>query len=221
MKSKIDYLVQTENAVKGLFKLIEEYLDLIELGVPPCTGFRSSGVPGKVERLYDEWKSQPEIQEQFEIAQYAKDEYRGQLFSMQVVAGSIFQIACKAIELFSEERYVDSKYQYLLDNCNKGQKIKAKKFCVGREVRGVPLGLIIYAARNQYNHIESGAKLNDLNRNVFCALSNNHGFGEGVDSSFSLKNDGITCYSFNLRALIGWSNYEVYRGDMNSILSVS
>jgi len=47
-------------------------------------------------------------------------------------------------------------------------------FCCGRSVRGVPVGLIIYATRNQYNHQDANS-LNKLNTTIFDTLAYNHG----------------------------------------------
>src|SRR3990170_1309756 len=40
-------------------------------------------------------------------------------------------------------------------------------FCVGRLVRNIPIGLLIYAGRVQYNHWEEGEPNNPVARQVF------------------------------------------------------
>tara|TARA_B100000446_G_C10364817_1_gene274465 strand:+ start:95 stop:514 length:420 start_codon:yes stop_codon:yes gene_type:complete len=139
---------------------------------------------------------------------------------MHVVSGSILHIACKAIELFSNPSELEEKYLYLLSDCGNSLIKQTGKFGMGREIRGVPLGLVILAGRNQYNHIEAGAKLNPLNKNVFEALGKGHDYGQDIlDPAFDLDNAGLVSYSSNIRGVLGWNSYESYRADMKELLS--
>lgn len=211
MITKLEYLNQTEHASKSLFSAIGEYKDLIRLSVPPGTTFRHNGEEGGFEKQFEAWRNQSHVKEQHEVADYAREEFRGQLFSMHVISGSILQIACKAIELFSKHETSQDQYSELFTDCSKGQIKNASKFCIGREIQGIPIGLIIFAGRNQYNHIEAGSSLNQLNKNIFNRIADKDDY---INPSFDLDNEGITSYSSNIRSHIGWSNYENYYDDM-------
>ena len=91
-------------------------------------------------------------------------------------------------------------------------------YCIGRRVREVPLGLVIVAGRNQYNHIDDN-DLRDPNVTVFEWLATRHGYGAGIrDPGFDLSAGLVWNYPSNLTSLIGWRNYEAYESDMRSLL---
>lgn len=219
MITKDKYISETEHAVRNFFDCIGHYTELIKMGVSPCTTFRY-GTEEEFQSEYKEWMSRPEIRDAHEIAEMAREEYRAQFFSMHAVSGSILHIACKAVELFSTSTELDSKYSHLLSGCTTNLKKKASKFCLGRDIRGIPLGLVILAGRNQYNHIEAGSDLDPLNKNVFEALATTHDYGQDIlNPAFDLDNEGLVSYSSNIRGVIGWNSYESYISDINDLLS--
>lgn len=213
------YISQTEHAVKGMFESINHYSELIKMSFPPVKAIRHNGKEGEFEKKYREWRSKLEIQQEFEVAEYAREEYHASLFSMYVISGSILQIACKGIELYSDNTECNTTFEYLYEGCKPKTKSKLVKFAIGRGVRNVPIGLIIYAGRNQYNHLEeqNGLK-NILNTNIFKALATNHEYGDFLDPPFDLENESIISYSSNMRSLLGWNSYEMYVSDMKSLI---
>jgi hypothetical protein len=218
MITKDKYISETEYAVRHLFSCIEHYADLIRLGASPCTTFRH-GSEEEFQSQFKEWMDLPEIRDAHEIAEMAREEYRAQFFSMHVISGSILHIAFKAIDLFATPSELDLKYSSLIDGCKKGLTKKAGKFGLGREIRGIPLGLIILAGRNQYNHIEDGPELDLLNKNIFEALAKGHDYGQDIlDPAFELDNNGLVSYSSNIRGVLGWDSYESYISDINELL---
>jgi hypothetical protein len=46
--------------------------------------------------------------------------------------------------------------------CNPKTKARLVKFAIGRQATNVPLGLIIYAGRNQYNQLEEQGGLKNI-----------------------------------------------------------
>lgn len=215
----LDYLNQTEHAVKGMFNSIAHYNDLIKLGVYPMTVISHSGKDGEFEAKYEEWRSRPDIEERFEFADYAKQEYNASKFSKQVVCGSILQIACKAIEVFSKNSHLSESHEFLFDGIKVEKRGKLARFAIGREVKRVPIGLIIYAGRNQYNHYE--LDLNQkLNVNVFNTLAVEHDYGDFKDPAFDLAEEGIQSYASNILSVLGWDSYTNYLRDMKSLLEV-
>ena len=216
---KEDYFAQTEYAVRKLFDSIIHYGKLIEAGIPPCPNFESN-TKEEFEIKFKKWMDNPDIRKAFKKARLAREEYQAMFFSMEVTSGSILQIAFKAIELFSIPSELHSRYKFLVSDCKPPSIKQAGKFSRGREIRGVPLGLVILAGRNQYNHIEAGSNLNQLNKNILKALATGHNYGPNIlDPAFNLDNEQVVSYAANIRSLIGWNSYESYRSDMNELLS--
>jgi len=219
MISSEQYIGQTEHAVKSMFDSIIHYSELIRMSFPPVKAIRHNGEAGEFERTYEAWRSKPEIQQEFDVAEYAREEYRASLFSMHVISGSILQIACKGIELYSNNAECSDSFSYLYEGCKPKTKAKLLKYAVGRQARNVPLGLIVYSGRNQYNHLEEQDGLkNIVNTNVFKALATNHENGDFLDPPFDLENESIISYSSNIRSLLGWESYSKYIADMKPIL---
>ncbi len=224
MISSEQYIDQTEHAVKSMFESIDYYRGLIGMSIPPVAVFRHNGKEGEFEKKYEEWRSRPEVRQEFEVAKYAREEYQASLFSMHVISGSILQIAFKGIELHAINSKFDDFLLYLCHGCN-GEKSKSnainiiKKFAFGRVVRGVPLGLVIYAGRNQYNHFDDKSGLRIISRNIFKALATNHDYGDFNDPAFDLERESITSYSSNICSILGWNSYQKYAVDIRSLLS--
>jgi hypothetical protein len=99
---------------------------------------------------------------------YLKDEI--DLMSLDVakstLSGGIVQVAYSGIKQFSTNVDVPQNCQEY--DISPGST-KAK-FCVGRKVHDLPIGLIIYAARIQYNHWSDGTPLIQP-RKVFLVIS--------------------------------------------------
>jgi hypothetical protein len=124
-------------------------------------------------------------------------------------------VAAKAIECYSENEAIPEGWRKFIRPNN-----KAARFCIGREIRGVPLGLVIYAARNQHTHFED-SELREPSCEVFRRLAENHGLKSEepfVDPAFDLDNKGLVSYASNCTALMEWRNYSSYEADMRALL---
>jgi hypothetical protein len=93
---------------------------------------------------------------------------------------------------------------------------KPAKFCVGRLHRDIPIGLIVYAGRNQANHIDE--RLREPNITIFEKLCLVESFSDKGswyrDPAFDLENDRIVNYACNITAILEWRNNESYFEDM-------
>ena len=101
-------------------------------------------------------------------------------------------------------------------------KPATQKFCVGRMVRGVPIGLVVYAARNQHTHFNE-PPLREPSTSVFERLTSGPEFGTSLafrDPAFDLRNPAILSFAANVTALLGWRNYEQYIGDIRLALGI-
>lgn len=84
----------------------------------------------------------------------------------------------------------------------------------------MPLGLVIYAGRNQYNHAEDNVLL-EPSATVFEWLTTHHTYGNGVrDPAFDLGGRLVWNYAANITSLIGWRAYESYEADMREMLGI-
>ena len=77
--------------------------------------------------------------------------------------------------------------------------------------------MILYAARNQYNHMDEELK-NKLAVFVFDTIAQYELDGKGKDPAFDLQNTVIDNYSHNILALLEWTNYDKYISDMGKII---
>ena len=98
--------------------------------------------------------------------------------------------------------------------------------CVGREIIGIPIGLIIFAARNQYNHQDEPAdRLQYYNRIIFEELHRSIGkIGGTTGLSFDLFSVRPAMYAYSVVMLLGWTYtvdtpdpISIFRDDLKSI----
>ena len=120
------YLQQTENAIRQLLNSAIAYETLIE-----------------------KWISSSQTKNPIITKRNLEDlnEYLGLQFSQATLSGSILQVAFMGIDRFSTNTVV-------LPKClkSKDENKIPTKFCIGRIVHDIPIGMLIYAGRNQYNH---------------------------------------------------------------------
>lgn len=134
-------------------------------------------------------------------------------FAEGTFAGSILQVATVGIRFFSRN-------QSIPESCTEIVPAKTKKaipFCVGRELYGLPIGLIIYAARNQYSHWDE--ELYEVTKNVFAALSRAFDRNMLYDLAFDVGNPSITVYANEvLLCALRWTTYGDYEAEMRTLL---
>ena len=109
-------------------------------------------------------------------------------FSEATFAGSILQVAYMAIRLYSRNDTIPPNCVTLVPSSSK----PAIPFCIGPERHAVPVGLIIYAGRNQYSHWDDDSP-HEVNRRVFAALSAAFRDNMFADLAFSLANPTNRC----------------------------
>ncbi|MFN9536356.1 MAG: hypothetical protein ACK59W_18570, partial [Pseudanabaena sp.] len=156
------YLKQTESAVVKLFEGIDSYLKIPKVII----------YMGDVEDndAWQDWLNKNRFSLQSSLK--SQKEFSAESFALAIMCGSLLQIAAMGIQLFSKNENISEE---LPDNVRSLIKPKSKpvKFCTGRLVSKLPIGLIIYAGRNQYNHMDAYA-LNDLNKIIFKHLAENY-----------------------------------------------
>ncbi len=134
-------------------------------------------------------------------------------FSEATLAGAITQVATTGIRVFS-------KCASIPGDCLDIVSPKAKaaiRYCIGRRMYGLPVGLILYAARNQYAHWESDPF--DVTRNVFRKLATSFRDNLIYDLAFDLENPTIDIYANEiLLGALHWTTYEKYKEEMEALI---
>ena len=200
-KSPDEYLSETEHAVRHFYAGLAscwsyyqqalQYWDISKVGQP----------------LTDELRA--DLNRHLELA----GKYFDLKFSEAVFAGAILQVAAVGIRYFSRNELIPSSCVAIVPAKAKG----AIPFCIGREMHGLPLGLIIYAARNQYNHWEVDP--HPVTHNVFAALSKAFRHNMMYDLAFDISNPTITVYANEvLLGALRWQTYDQYQGEMRQFL---
>jgi hypothetical protein len=147
----------------------------------------------------------------------AQRHYMSESFAQATLCGSVLQLAAKAIECYSCNTQIPKDWASFIR-----PGTKQVLFCTGNLVRDVPLGLVIYAARNQHTHFND-KQLQQPSREVFHRLSTNHVYGKRsneavIDPAFHLGTESITSFASNVITLIGWSSLTDYESDMQQLL---
>lgn len=209
MRSAVDYLQKTESATRYLFDAVDAYLGLLRASVGPV--FMTSLPYGpEQDAQYSAWRV--EHAEALEEARVARQEFRAEAFALDTICGSILQIAEKGLEIYSGQTEVPTALEGKISP-------RLAKFCVGREVRSTPLGLIVYAARNQHTHFND-SKLGNASAKIFANLATAHGYSSTMrDPAFDIDNQILTSFASNVTSLIEWRSFEQYQSDMLSMLN--
>ena len=209
MQSAEDYLRKTESAVRLLFTGIDSYLQVLRqaTGVVFVSGELDDS---KREAEFAAWLIENE--QRLAAARVAERDFIAESFALDTLCGSVLQVAEKALELYGTNNVIPTGLPAAV-------KSQHAKFCVGRPIRTVPLGLVIYAARNQHTHFNDDG-LREPSSSVFNLLATQHRFGPGIVApSFDLKNDRLLSYASNVTSLLHWRSYEQYIADMRSMLN--
>jgi hypothetical protein len=201
-----EYLKKTESAVVKLFEGIDSYLKI------PKVLIYMGDAEDENTRQYWQNKNRVSIQSSLE----SQREFFAESFALATMCGSLLQIAAMGILLFSENKNIPEE----LPEKVRSSKNLPVKFCIGRLVSRLPIGLIIYAGRNQYNHMHE-VKLREPNKIIFNHLAEHYDDDTKEsfrDPSFDLDNRQLINFSSNITALLGWRNYESYYSDMKLLI---
>lgn len=196
-----EYLQQTENAVRHFYAGLESCWSVYQDAL-------SHWDISKINRPLT-----PE--DRTELDKYLK--LAGRYFDLKLseatFAGSILQVAAIGIRYFSRNEVVPESCKEIVSEKDKA----AIPYCVGKELHGLPTGLIVYGGRNQYNHW--GEKLHHVNQRVFDVLTKAFYHDMFTDLAFDLSNPSITIYSGEvLLTALQWTTYDVYEEEMSGLL---
>ena len=195
-----DYFQKTEHAVRHYYA-----------GLDSCWAYyREASTHWDVSKV-----NEPMTVERKEaLDRYLKlaDKYFDLKISEAMFAGSILQMAYIAIRFYSKNQEISETYRHLVKNKTGIQ------FCVGPELYGIPAGLIIYAARNQFAHWDD-EQSHPATSVVFDALTIAIMDNMFADLAFSLSNPSIPVYAKEvLLTALRWDTYDKYLEGIRDIL---
>jgi len=197
-----DFLFDTEPAVSHLFDGLATY---------------DSNRPPSILRYVDETGLVKMSKEENQTFLEAHESFFALEFARATLAGSILQVAYLGLKQFSPAGGLDAK-------CAKfgvAQGTTAQKLCIGREVHGIPIGLLIYAGRIQYNHWEDGQPSGAVAKKVFRELVLAYYDDMNFDMAYELTYPSPRPVShYIVRLELGWHIYSEYASDMRSMLEI-
>ncbi len=207
------YMKGTAPAVEGLFKLLNQY------------GWE------KMRALVALTKTKTRLE-----LEDRKKTYSSTDIAREVVAGSILQIAYVAIASYAKPDgkstialHFESEINRLIRE-NPDLKPRSDKFelpiqfCVGRDIGHLPLGVIVFAGRNQYNHFYEGKRLSVVNELVFNHL---HAMWPKPKNGLSFDLRPGKLFSYSVLVALGWTDtsrglgYNAYQRDMTDVLQMN
>ena len=213
------YIKECETAILQIYKGLEYYKDLLD----NCFSTEVLTIPidtpaEEIDRITEKWAEDNKDK----ISEEAENQrrYFAQSFSKQTLCGALLQIAFMGIKIYGKPTDIPENIIGFAPKKSNSRNT-FKKFCSGRIVRGLPIGLIVYAGRNQYNHHDESDSLSKTNSQIFEIISKNHGIKDHEDikePGLDLNNEKLEIYSSNILSILGWFNLENFENDLNSIL---
>ncbi|MEC9267464.1 MAG: hypothetical protein VX464_15485 [Pseudomonadota bacterium] len=174
----------------------------------------------------------------FSDLQEHKERFYGKHVARDVLAGAILQVAYSGIEKYSKrpeksegvcefERAMND----LIKDAEKSRQPRDKrpfrlpeKFCVGRSIGLLPIGVIIYAARNLHHH-PFEKRWSVVNEVVFNYL--HQGWPTPPNGlSFNIYDENVF-YSYSVLSALGWvyrqeqTAHQAYESDLRQMLGCS
>lgn len=210
MQTVAEYLAGTESAVLHLFDGIAVYENLLRSAVIPVPAMDESLGTAAGKALYEAWEV--EHAESLAAAKEAEEKFIAEFFALNTLWGAVLQVANKALDLYGKEVSIPPAWSDVV-------KKKTAKYCCGRLIRTVPLGLVIHAARNQHAHFDDPDP-HPLTVKVFNLLATAHGYPTPQsDRTFDLTTPMQSSAS-DIVSLIRWPTFEHYVNDMRALLEI-
>ena len=194
------FLKETEPAVKHMFAALDHYNGL---NPPRKEYYKKNGC----------------AQARKEVIKFMERNITAMGLDMAkaTLCGAIVQVAYSAINQFSKNGEIpDSfdRFEFPKDN-------EKAKFYIGREVHGLPLGLLIFAAREQYSNWEQGSPSNPTAKGVFEHLRSARKSDIWQDLLYELDwpvKRPVAHYI--IQKELKWLSYDDYISDISQALSM-
>lgn len=208
-----DYLSQTKSALIKIFEAYYSYYELLQNPARPMFTYPGDFESEETKIAFDKW--QIENKEILEERHQRDNKFAFEFLARSMLCGSILQFAYNGIKIFSNNVLVPEEFKNII----KPNSVPAK-FCIGRSIEEIPIGLIIYAGRNQAMHYEED-NLKEPNKTIFYKLANwySEKFKKWyVNSYFDLNDKNIVHYAENILYKLEWLDYYRYEKDVLEML---
>lgn len=210
MSAAAEFLDQTRSAVRKLLEGIDDYRKHFAQGIEDGIYVTGAATPEERSRGYEEFARAN--RDAIERSRAAWSSFHAERYARALLCGAVLELAWKSIELRSSHSQVPETLQPVV---GKGQRVA--KFAIGRPVLGMPIGLLIYAARNQHVHYND-EELHEVNRNIFDSMSR-HGRPLGsIARELDLTLHRGQSLANNMIFLLGWFTLDDYERDMLALL---
>ncbi|PLW82524.1 hypothetical protein CWI75_12300 [Kineobactrum sediminis] len=186
MQTPFDFLERTKSAVEHLLDGINEYIAILNPAAGPILVgiYKTQAERGAAMARWIKYN-----QSEFQQAQQVQRDYMAEQDAMGVLCGSLLQIAAVGVERYGRNQIIPGN---IYPSIKAGSR--QEKFCTGRLIRNVQLGLVIYAARNQYNHLDE-LELHKTSTAVMNLLATEHDYGPGIrDPAYDMQNRQLDNY---------------------------
>ncbi len=194
------YLKETEPAVKHMYAALEHYVKLNP-------------------RRKENKRKNGSAQARKEVIRYLGRgiDATGLDMAKATLCGAIVHVAYSGIKQYSKNGTIPiscGKLDIPIEDNN-------AKFYVGREIHGIPMGLIVYAAREQFSNWEKGTPSNPTAKGVFEHLRSVRKKNIWQDLIYELDWPVKRPVSHHvLLQELNWQTYEDYITDMQQALSL-
>lgn len=213
MNSVDEYLKRTHSAVDKLFAAIDSYYELLRDPERP-TFFAWGDDEPRIEKEYQEWEENN--RQQIDECLRRDVEFANEAFAIRTLCSAILQFAFMAFKQFSTNVIVPPAFQHVIKPNH-----PAVRFCIGRLIDDIPIGLIVYAGRNQSHHYDDKT-YREPTKTVFSKLANwysprfNKYF---LDDRFDLKNPNIVNFADCILWKLDWNSCASYENDICALFS--
>lgn len=188
------YLAQSEQATRHIFDGIRDYLE-------------------RYRQLH--WPAQARNQAELSIAIQDLEAWRVSEFALAVLCGAVLQIADAGIDACGHNQVIPV-------TCAPFATTETARYCVGREVHGLPLGAIVHFGRHW-------ASRSTDDRTHGCSTFTNAVFDRLLDIYYESSADPARQETDAYRGqpmradslvltTIGWTSYDAYVADMQDML---
>lgn len=216
------YLESTESAVRMLIEGVNSYLQILSQPTPVFSAWLGPNKTFSPSQVLEHQKWMQDHEHEIKTSLEAQQRFCDEAFAMACLDGAILQIAYKGIERYSKNESCECVSNEIQERLRNGGK--AIKFNIGREVHNIPLGLIVYAGRHQYNHYNENMR--SMNEVIFKELAANSATSI-LGESHEKEETSNPCFSIqrgqnlasNVNAVLKWRSYQLYEKDMRDMMS--
>lgn len=189
------FIRDTEHAVRHFFEGLKHYDELLDGLTPPS---QASSVT--------------------QVNQYVAQ--AGRYFALSTsraaLCGAVLETAYVAINAFPQNSVVPSSCTSFVRSTD-----RAVRFCIGREIHGLPLGLFIYAGRNQHVHWEDES-FDGPTTAVFDALGRAYQSNILFDMAYVLNWPKRSSKAHHIvQNELRWRDYDDYATDLRVLVGAT